>query len=193
MSVIVHEKKTLASLPTLVSLVFDNRDTQLDASSAAILPEAEQKLANEEYIRHGIANDPKFDVWAPLTYYWTNGIILKTDTVMVSIKGALAYEVDGDLHINYGESAEGGPQASLTILGNQHTLQIARAVASTFLTVPDIYKGIDQSELQVIHLDGHSHQCHFQNLEWKLNKSEAETDVIEKTVKILNAELPTEE
>lgn len=197
MSVIVHEKKTLASLPTFTDFPdFTDHPNVADLaekSSAVGMDLEDVKTFMESYIRGELVHDPKLEIWAPLKYYWTNGVTLTTDTVMVSIKGALAYEVDGDLHINYGESADGGPQVSFSILGNQHTLQVARAVASTFLSLPDIYKGIEPAELQVIHLDGQSHQCHLLNLEWKLNKPEAEADVIEKTVKLLNTDLPTEE
>lgn len=181
MVVIVHEKKKLSDLPTLPILTVD--DPIVSQTPPADDP------------RWVATNDTKFqyDLWAPLVYYWTNGTILQTDLVYVSIKGAIAYKMGDDLHINYGDLESGSPQISVNILGDQHTLQLGRAVASTFLTVPDIYKGIKKADLQVIHLNGQPHQCHLLNLGWKLNKSEADTDLVEKTVKVLNAELPTEE
>lgn len=187
MTVIVHEKKTLASLPTSPTL-----SQELGEALVGMTPE-EAKLFKESHIRANLVTNPKYDIWEPLVYYWTNGTVLQTDLAYVSIKGAIAYEVDGDLHINHGDLEGGNPQVSLTILGDQHTLQLGRALASTFLTVPDVYKGIKESDLEVIHLDGQPHQCHLLNLEWKLNKSEAEADVIEKTVKVLNNDLPTQE
>lgn len=195
MTVIVHEKKKLSDLPTLSILTIDD-PTALQtppADDPRWVATSDTKLQTEQLIRNELETNPKYDIWAPLVYYWTNGTILQTDLVYVSIKGGIAYKMGDDLHINYGDLESGSPQVSVNILGDQHTLQLGRAVASTFLTVPDIYKGIKEADLQVIHLDGQPYQCHLLNLEWKLNKSEADTDLVEKTVKVLNAELPTEE
>ncbi|QZA70574.1 HNH homing endonuclease [Erwinia phage AH04] len=183
MTVIVHENKKLSSLPTLM----ETQDIINELSMGT------DKLSKEEFIRIALEKYPKFDAWSPLVYYRTDGTVLETDLILVSLRGAIAYKMGGDLHINYGDLESGSPQVSVNILGDQHTLQLGRAVASTFLTVPDIYKGIKEADLQVIHLDGQSHQCHILNLEWKLNKPEADTDLVEKTVKVLNADLPTEE
>jgi hypothetical protein len=56
-----------------------------------------------------------------------------------------------------------------------------------------MYKGISRHDLEVTHLDGQKHQCHIGNLEWKLNKPEEKLAEIQETIKVLNAELPTEE
>lgn len=184
MSVTIHKKKSLSNLPVLSDLV-KTELVGLDDKRALFLKEA--------FIRTKLAKNPKFNIWEPLVYHWTDGTTLKLDNVYVSIKGAICYEVDGELHTNYGNLDNGTSQVSLTILGSQHTLQLARAVASTFLTVPDVYSDIKESELQVSHLDNQNHQCHFSNLEWKLNKSETDSDLIEKTVSILKADLPTKD
>lgn len=180
MTVIIHKNKTLADLP------FITISGDLEARAAS-------KLNTDVLIRQALEKDKSYNVWAPAEYFgYKNDSYLYAESIMVSIKGEVAYMVDDELHIASGSLQDDFQQITLTVIDQQMTFGIARLVASTFLGVPDKYKGISQHDLEVIHLDGHPHQCHFANLEWNLNESKELNTVIEETVSALNTELPSE-
>jgi len=182
MSVVVKKEQSIASLPLLED---ELRDQLIGVSGDDAL------LIKEKYIRDQLALDPKYNTWSPLHFYgYKTDVAIVTDKVLVSVKGQLAYDLDGDMHISTGDLPDDYPQVSIPLFEDYKSVGVSRVIASTFLSVPDIYKGISRHDLEVMHLDGQKHQCHFGNLEWKLNKPEEKLAEIQETVKALEATMP---
>lgn len=183
MTMIVHEKRSIRNFKTL------SRELE---SSLKGMTDDEAKLIKEKHIRDQLALNKSYDAWEPIRFYgYKNGVVIKSDKVLVSVRGLIAYDIGDRMHVTTGNPNHEYPQVNLPVLQDADHIGISRLIASTFLTIPDKYKGISPHDLEVIHLNGQSYHTHFCNLEWMLNKSADEVAVIEKTVKILNADLPT--
>lgn len=182
MAVITKKGQTIARLPLLEDEI---------SSELRGLTDEQKDLVREKYIRDQIALNPKYNVWSALRFFgYKTDITINSSQVLVSIKGQIAYDLDGDMHVSTGDLDSDYPQVSIPLFQEYKPVGVARAIASTFLAVPDMYKGISRHDLEVTHLDGQKHQCHLGNLEWKLNKPEDKLAEIQETVKALESDLP---
>lgn len=183
MSVLIHKTKSIKDTPTLTQEL----ETQL-----AGLTKAEARLVKDNYIREQLAANKSYNAWDYLEYYgYKNEITLKAQTALVSIRGEIAYDLDDGMHISSGEPEDGYLQVTVPVIGHDTPIGVARAVASTFLSLPDKYKDVSFHDLEVTHLDGQTHQTHLANLEWALNEGALTDNQVEVTITALNAELPS--
>lgn len=185
MTIIVHEKRSVKNIRTLSQEL----ETVLSG-----LTEEQAKLVKEKHIRDELALNKSYDAWEPLRFYgYKNDLVLASDNALVSIRGLVAYDFGEEMHITTGNPNYEYPVVNIPIFRDASNIGVSRLIACTFLTIPDKYQGISYHDLEVFHLNGQSYQTHFCNLEWQLNKSDINTTVIEETVKMLHAELPTQD
>lgn len=139
-----------------------------------ILPKAGIKanqfdINKEQYIRNKLKEDPNFECWDFLKYHsYKSGLSICSAHVLVSNTGKIAYELSDGTHINSGIKSANYLMAHIdpTLTNTYINIYLHRAVACSMLAIPEKYKDISPSKLEVNHLDGVKTNPHFLNLEW---------------------------
>lgn len=126
-------------------------------------------VSKEKYVRDGLEKDPNFECWDFLNYHsYKTGISICTTSILVSNTGNIAYELADGTCIDVGDERDGRLVVSIEplLIDTPLDIHLDRAVACTFLAVPDMFHDLYTSILDIKHLDGNKLNPHFLNLEW---------------------------
>lgn len=126
-------------------------------------------INKEQYVRDKLKEDPDFECWDFLKYSsYKQGFCICTTHVLVSNTGKIAVELTDGTHINSGTLSGKYLQAHIdpTLTNEYINIYLHRAVACTYLAIPEKYKELGEGKLEVNHLDGVKTNPHFLNLEW---------------------------
>lgn len=123
-----------------------------------------------EELKKKLKEDPNYEVWVPLVYccYYTtmrmaSSSIITLRKMFISNKGRVISTRGGTPRVLTWSDVDG--YCSFNIK-SETTYRCHRAVASSFLPLPDALGGIHPSRLQVNHLDGDRGNPDLMNLEW---------------------------
>ncbi|EBY9764046.1 hypothetical protein D5W64_13110 [Salmonella enterica subsp. enterica serovar Saintpaul] len=133
------------------------------------LKPGEFDINKEKYVRDKLKEDPDFECWDFLKYAsYKQGFCIYSNHVLVSNTGKIAYELADGTHINSGTLSGKYLQAHIdpTLTNTYINIYLHRAVACTYLAIPERYKELGEGKLEVNHLDGVKTNPHFLNLEW---------------------------
>lgn len=131
------------------------------------------KILNEA-LKLKLKEDPNYEVFVPLIYFKCKQYIKDESSILIFKPARIYINNKGDILSGSYKGvkllnrivANEYQYTAITRNKRQINVMVHRAVACTFIPVPESFKGAHPNSLQVNHIDAIKLNCCFTNLEW---------------------------